>query len=141
MIDSCAEDRPMQHGTWITSEMAGAYKELHKSGWAHSVEVRNQGELVGGLYGLAIGRAFFGESMFSAQPNASKAALFYLCRTLCDHQFGLLDCQVESPHLGSLGATTIPRAQFIEMLKELCTPAIPHGEFPSKRLPIAGLIP
>lgn len=141
VIDSCAEDRPMQHGTWITSEMAGAYKELHKSGWAHSVEVRNQGELVGGLYGLAIGRAFFGESMFSVQPNASKAALFYLCRTLCDHQFGLLDCQVESPHLGSLGATTIPRAQFIEMLKELCTPANPHGEFPSKRLPIAGLMP
>lgn len=141
VIEACAEDRPLQQGTWITGEMTAAYKELHQSGWAHSVEVWDKDQLVGGLYGLAIGRAFFGESMFSTNSNASKAALFYLCETLREHHFELLDCQVESPHLGSLGATTIPRSQFIELLGKLCVPATAFSGFPAKRRGVAELLP
>jgi len=95
VIEKCAEDRDGQQGTWITTEMQDAYARLRKNGWAHSVEVWSGGMLCGGLYGLAIGKAFFGESMFSRHNNASKAAMLALCRLLEQEGFAVLDCQVE----------------------------------------------
>ena len=133
VVDSCAEDRPHQLGTWITADMKKAYNGLHASGWAHSVEVWSNGELAGGLYGLAIGRAFFGESMFSARTNGSKAALYALCNTLVSNEFALLDCQVESPHLLSLGARTMPRSEFLSTLGQLCASRERFSAFPSER--------
>jgi len=118
VIAACAEDRTGQSGTWITIDMARAYRELHRAGWAHSVEIWRDESLVGGLYGLAIGRVFFGESMFSRAGNASKIALLALCRELVARDFALLDCQVESPHLQSLGATLMPRASFANILHQ-----------------------
>ena len=120
VISKCAEDRAGQQGTWITAEMTDAYSHLHRQGWAHSVEVWSEGVLSGGLYGLAIGRAFFGESMFSRHSNASKAAMLALCRLLVKADFTVLDCQVESPHLLGLGATLMPRAEFATMLSAAC---------------------
>jgi leucyl/phenylalanyl-tRNA--protein transferase len=123
VIDACADERPDQQGTWINQEMIDAYKDLHETGWAHSVEVWSGTELVGGLYGLAIGDAFFGESMFSRRSNASKVAMHILCRELGRLECKILDCQVESPHLMSLGATLMPRAEFLDLLQRAC--AIP----------------
>ncbi len=105
-------------GTWITEEMEHAYIALHQNGYAHSVEVWQDGELAGGLYGLAIGRCFFGESMFSRAPNTSKVAFMALCRQLHRWRYELIDCQVENPHLLSLGAHTIERTQFSSILKK-----------------------
>ncbi|MDH5346207.1 MAG: leucyl/phenylalanyl-tRNA--protein transferase, partial [Gammaproteobacteria bacterium] len=96
VVSRCARERPGQDGTWITPAMQAAYNRLHKSGWAHSIEVWVGNRLAGGLYGLAIGKVFFGESMFSAQANASKASMFALCSVLVDHGFLLLVCQVQS---------------------------------------------
>ena len=120
VIGNCAAERPGQEGTWITADMLAAYRHLHASGWAHSVEVWSRGTLIGGLYGLAIGRVFFGESMFSTASNASKAAMLALCSVLKRHAFALLDCQVESPHLRGLGAELMPRQQFVNLLAEAC---------------------
>jgi leucyl/phenylalanyl-tRNA---protein transferase len=103
-------------GTWIGEEMIDAYCNLHEAGYAHSVEVRQGGQLVGGLYGLALGRCFFGESMFSKVSNASKAALIMLAKNLEKNNFELIDCQVETPHLGSLGAELIRRKEFLRLL-------------------------
>jgi leucyl/phenylalanyl-tRNA--protein transferase len=103
-------------GTWITAEMEAAYIKLHHSGEAHSVEVWQDNELVGGLYGLAIGNIFFGESMFSLRTNASKIAFVSLCRQLDRWDYALIDCQVENPHLLSLGAQCIDRKQFLQRL-------------------------
>lgn len=122
VIAECAVDREGQQGTWITTEMLEAYSQLHKSGWAHSIEIWSGGVLSGGLYGLAIGKAFFGESMFSRHSNASKAAVFALCQLLEQADFAVLDCQVESPHLVSLGATLLPRTEFAAMLSVACEP-------------------
>lgn len=122
VIEKCAEDRDGQQGTWITAEMADAYSSLHRRGWAHSVEVWSEGVLSGGLYGLAIGKVFFGESMFSRQSNASKAAMLALCRLLEQAGFAILDCQLESPHLLSLGARLMPRVEFAAMLAKACEP-------------------
>jgi len=105
-------------GTWITPEMEEAYIQLHYEGIAHSVEVWEDGELTGGLYGLAIGRCFFGESMFSLKPNSSKVAFTSLCKQLHQWNYALVDCQVENPHLLSLGATTLDRSEFLSILKE-----------------------
>ncbi len=104
-------------GTWITAEMARAYLALHRSGVAHSAEIRERGRLVGGLYGLALGGVFFGESMFSRVGDSSKAALALLIEQLLEWDFRLIDCQVSSPHLLSLGAEEIPRAEFIARLQ------------------------
>lgn len=123
VIRACAGPRRYQRGTWITRDMLEAYERLYAEGWAHSIEVWSGDELAGGLYGLAIGRAFFGESMFSAQTNASKYALLYIDRLLRDGRFGLLDCQVRSPHLQSMGAKSLPRSSFVTLLDELCKPA------------------
>lgn len=119
VVDACAEPRGGQPGTWITEEMRAAYIELHRLGIAHSVEARLDGELVGGLYGIALGKVFFGESMFSRRSNASKVAFTALCHNLNSWGFELIDCQVHSDHLASLGATDMPRPQFAERLHQL----------------------
>lgn len=105
-------------GTWITSEMLEAYQKLHVAGFAHSVEVWEGSTLVGGLYGIALGRMFFGESMFARVSNASKFGFITLIRTLQMRNYQLIDCQQDTPHLASLGARPIPRLAFLEMLKE-----------------------
>jgi leucyl/phenylalanyl-tRNA---protein transferase len=121
---ACAKRRRRRHhGTWITADMVDAYRELHRLGWAHSVEVWRDSELVGGIYGLAIGHAFFGESMFSRISNGSKIAMLALCRELVRRDFLLLDCQVPSPHLETLGAQRIPRRRFLGELRLACSPA------------------
>ncbi len=120
VIAACAAPRPGSSGTWITQEMAAAYSALHEAGWAHSVECWLDNQLVGGLYGISIGRVFFGESMFSRSSNASKVAFAWLVRQLSVWEFGLLDCQVYSDHLASLGAEEIPRAEFVNYLNILC---------------------
>ncbi|HET7651195.1 MAG TPA: leucyl/phenylalanyl-tRNA--protein transferase [Gammaproteobacteria bacterium] len=103
-------------GTWITPEMQLAYTELHRLGHAHSVEVWADGKLVGGVYGVSMGRVFFGESMFSRQANASKIALAWLTRQLSAWHYKVMDCQVASPHLERLGSTLISRTEFLSLL-------------------------
>ena len=112
VVNHCAASRRKSSGTWITGEMQRAYVALHRAGYAHSIEVWQQDRLVGGLYGVALGKVFFGESMFSRVDNASKLALAYLTRQLQLWEFELLDCQVSNPHLQSLGAVEIPRKEF-----------------------------
>ena len=119
VIDGCAAPRGGRAGTWITAEMRSAYVELHRRGVAHSVEAWRGGELVGGLYGLAIGRVFFGESMFARETDASKVAFFHLMAKLATDGVPLVDCQQETAHLASLGARPIARARFAALLGEL----------------------
>ncbi len=118
VMAACAEPRDGQ-GTWITPEMIDAYCELHRLGLAHSVETWVEGRLAGGLYGIGIGRMFFGESMFSRQTDASKIAFVHLVRQLERWNFGMIDCQMKTAHLASLGAREIPRAEFSQRLTEL----------------------
>lgn len=117
VIRACAEPRAGTKGTWITWEMRKAYETLHSHGHAHSVEVWKDHQLVGGLYGVLLGRVFFGESMFSRERDTSKIALAHLCTHF--HQLGgeLVDCQVYSDHLASLGAVTIPRREFVRLVR------------------------
>ena len=131
VIRACASTpRPGQSGTWITREMRHAYLALHELGYAHSVETWVNNELVGGLYGLAIGRMFYGESMFAHATDASKIAFAHLVRFLRAQGYGLIDCQMSTPHLASLGAREIPRADFIARLRTLtATPGLP-GRWP-----------
>ncbi len=119
VIQSCRMPRRDQDGTWITAPMVEAYCELHRAGIAHSVETWLDGELVGGLYGIALGRAFFGESMFMRSTGASKVALVTLVRRLERWGFGMVDCQMNTAHLASFGAREIPRADFTRRLREL----------------------
>ena len=112
VIEACAAPRSDQEGTWITAEMQSAYIRLHTMGVAHSVEVNVDGQLAGGIYGVALGRIFFGESMFSKRTDASKIALVALCKQLYQWGFELLDCQVCNPHLVSMGALEISRQAF-----------------------------
>jgi leucyl/phenylalanyl-tRNA--protein transferase len=116
VINGCALPRETQDSTWITQEMIDAYCRLHRMGIAHSIEVWDGDELAGGLYGLAIGRVFFGESMFSAARDASKLALAGLCSRLEQWGYALLDCQIHNPHLESMGAVEIPRQTFLNIL-------------------------
>ncbi|MCK5720194.1 MAG: leucyl/phenylalanyl-tRNA--protein transferase [Thiomargarita sp.] len=121
VIEACANTvRPDQNGTWITDDMKIAYNHLHKEGFAHSVEAWFEGNLVGGLYGIALGKVFFGESMFSIMTDASKVAFVHLVQQLQSWDYRLIDCQVETNHLISLGAVNIPRSQFRELLDNLC---------------------
>lgn len=112
VVSACAAPRSYDRGTWITEDLRGAFSRLHRMGHAHSVEVWHGDSLAGGIYGLAVGSAFFGESMFHRQVDASKVALVALCRLLAHWGFGLLDCQVGNPHLFSMGAVELPRPDF-----------------------------
>lgn len=112
VIEACAAPRVRQNDTWITGPMVAAYRELHTRGFAHSVECWQDGVLAGGLYGVAIGKVFFGESMFSRVSDASKVALVTLCRS----GYGLIDCQLPSEHLKRMGATDVPRREFMAKL-------------------------
>ena len=135
---ACAAPRSGQPGTWITAEMRAAYNELHRLGHAHSVETWMDGELVGGLYGISIGRMFYGESMFARRSDASKIALVALveklkrdqcgdqCGEQCGDEGGMIDCQVYTSHLESLGAAPMPRRDFLRRLAELIHyPSVP----------------
>lgn len=117
VISNCANVRK-ESGTWITDNMIEAYCELHKLGHAHSVEAWYEEELVGGLYGISIGKCFFGESMFSTKSNASKAAFITLCKKLEEQDYIMIDCQVHTEHLESLGAINVSRDKFLELLEE-----------------------
>lgn len=127
VIQRCSQSRNDSTGTWITNEMQTAYGELHAAGFAHSVEVYNGEDLVGGLYGVALGQAFFGESMFSAESNTSKLALVYLATQLKYWGYKVIDCQVSSDHLLSLGAGEVSRDQFTQLLLELVPKAGKSG--------------
>jgi len=116
VIMACRISRRAEGETWITEAMVDAYCRLHDQGIAHSVEAWHNGELAGGLYGVALGTCFFGESMFTRVSNASKAAFITLTRALQEHNFLLIDCQVDSPHLQSLGAELLPRKIFLDLL-------------------------
>lgn len=116
VMQGCAAPRNYANGTWISDAIIASYTELHRRGFCHSVEVWLGDELVGGLYGMALGKVFFGESMFSRADNASKVGFTYLVRTLRDWGFQLIDCQVANEHLFSLGAKEIPREDFQELL-------------------------
>ena len=127
VMAGCAAPRRGQDGTWITPAMSAAYQSLHRRGYAHSVETWIDGELAGGLYGVALGRMFYGESMFSRATDASKIALAHLARQLERWKFGLIDCQMHTEHLAALGARSMPRAQFMRKLGELVNyPASPE---------------
>lgn len=121
VIHACSAPRAHEEGTWITPEMMSAYHRLHELGHAHSIEAWQGAELVGGLYGIALGKVFFGESMFSRVTDASKVALSFLVSRLREWGFQLIDCQIYSEHLISLGAEEISRQQFVDHLDNFCT--------------------
>jgi leucyl/phenylalanyl-tRNA--protein transferase len=136
VIDACADPRPSASETWITPEMKAAYSLLHRKGWAISIECWNQtGDLAGGLYGLALGRVFFGESMFSREPDASKVALAHLVHEIRRRDFRLIDCQVHSRHLQTLGAMPMPRQMFVRVLRHYCADPAAHQWPAESRLP------
>ncbi|HNP34576.1 MAG TPA: leucyl/phenylalanyl-tRNA--protein transferase [Woeseiaceae bacterium] len=141
VVEACAGPRAQQDGTWITTDIMTAYARLHELGWAHSVEIWRGDRLIGGMYGLAIGKAFFGESMFSREDNGSKLALLSLCSVLREHQFEILDCQVVSEHLLTLGAVAIPREDFTAILARACEPAESFACWPQELLPIQAFGP
>ncbi|MBQ0758935.1 MAG: leucyl/phenylalanyl-tRNA--protein transferase [Zhongshania sp.] len=118
VLDGCAAISPKRPGTWITDDMRAAYQALHQGGWAHSIEVWRADKLIGGLYGLGIGRVFFGESMFSREANASKIALVHLCGQLHEWGYPLIDCQVGNDYLDSMGAQEINRDTFKQHLEQ-----------------------
>ncbi len=120
VIEACAQPRDKASGTWITEEIKLAYQQLHELGIAQSVEVWHKNELVGGLYGLALGRVFFGESMFHRMTDASKIGFVAWVEYLQSQDYRLIDCQVYSEHLVSLGAEEIPRKEFLALLKRFC---------------------
>lgn len=126
MANCASTHRPGQDGTWISSEMKHAYTRLHELGWAHSVETYEEGVMVGGLYGLAIGHMFYGESMFSHRTDASKVAFAHLVDYLVNNQFGMIDCQMYTDHLASLGGREIPRKAFQARLSALTASGTPR---------------
>lgn len=141
VVRACAAKRESQQGTWITPDMMTAYEQLHGDGWAHSIEVWDAGQLVGGVYGLVIGKVFFGESMFSAATNASKYALLGLSQQMLNNDLRLLDCQVVSEHLLTLGACAISRADFAGILRQECHPLTRFELWPKESLQIRDLMP
>lgn len=124
VMRACAAPRAGHQGTWINEEMISAYCTLHDQGYAHSIEMWQAERLVGGLYGVSLGRMFYGESMFSRTGSASKIVMAHLARQLVRWKFGLIDCQMYTPHLASLGARELPRKEFIALVQELvnCSP-------------------
>ncbi|MGQ0751184.1 MAG: leucyl/phenylalanyl-tRNA--protein transferase [Betaproteobacteria bacterium] len=129
VMRACAAPRLDQSGTWITDHMIGAYGALHREGYAHSVETWIGDTLAGGLYGVAIGRMFYGESMFAHASDASKIALAHLVRQLARWNYGMIDCQMQTAHLASFGAREIPRADFMRRLRELVNYAASPDEW------------
>jgi leucyl/phenylalanyl-tRNA--protein transferase len=127
VIQACAQNRGDMAGTWITSGMLDAYSDLHRRGHAHSIEAWQDDRLAGGIYGLAIGSVFFGESMFTRQTDAGKIALIALCKQLERWSFGMLDCQLSNPHLMRMGAVEIPRQEFEQRLAEGVSETRPAG--------------
>jgi leucyl/phenylalanyl-tRNA--protein transferase len=127
VLAGCSEPRKGEPGTWLSSEMQAAYLALHQAGYAHCFETWHENELVGGLYGVAIGRMFYGESMFSRKTDASKVALVTLVQFLKSRGFPLIDCQMRTPLLASLGAREIPRRAFLRALSTLVNYAEPPG--------------
>ena len=119
VMQACAQPRDKQAGTWITREMLKGYVDMHELGFGHSIECWQNNQLVGGLYGLAIGRVFFGESMFSRVTDASKVALVTLCQWLLSQGFEMIDSQVHTPHLESMGAQLIPRTEYAALINAL----------------------
>lgn len=117
VVSACAEDRPGRPGTWITGALIDAFERLHRRGFAHSVECLVDGELAGGLYGVAVGGAFFGESMFARRSNASKVALVHLVNRLRSWGYAFVDCQQATEHLVRFGAEEIPRPRFLRELE------------------------
>ncbi len=135
VVAACAATaRPGQNGTWITPDMQAAYLRLHALGHAHSVETWRGGVLVGGLYGVAIGGVFCGESMFSRARDASKIALAHLCVWLQSREFGIIDCQMETSHLHSLGARPIPRDEYLARLASLVEQGDGPGRWPAEAI-------
>jgi leucyl/phenylalanyl-tRNA--protein transferase len=130
VIEACSESRldkdGSESGTWITEEMKQAYITLHRIGFAHSVECWEGDELVGGLYGVSMGKVFYGESMFARRSDASKVGFAHLVRQLIEWKFALIDCQVHTDHLASLGAVDIPRDEFLALLDRHCDPFEAH---------------
>jgi len=135
VMRACAEPRDGQAGTWISDHMIAAYGALHAQGWAHSVETWVDGELAGGLYGLALGRMFYGESMFSRARDTSKIALVHLARYLESQGYALIDCQMNTAHLASMGGREIARSEFCRVLSQSVQSAHPrrwrHDEIPA----------
>jgi leucyl/phenylalanyl-tRNA--protein transferase len=119
VLQACAAPRGEDVGTWLVPSMMRAYERLHRAGLAHSIEVWTDNELVGGLYGVAIGRMFYGESMFSRRTDGSKMAMAYLCAQLSRWDFPMIDCQMHTSHLETLGARDMPRRRFVALVDEL----------------------
>ena len=139
VVAACAEPRASQQGTWITTEMQAAYTRLHDEGWAHSIETWDGGAMTGGIYGVAIGKVFFGESMFSRRNNASKYALYALSRILARQDFACIDCQVASRHLMTLGSVLVPRREFSVMLATSCESITTAPKWPESPLSVAAV--
>ena len=133
VLEGCAGPRRGEGGTWLGADMRRAYAALHRAGYAHSVETWKDGELVGGLYGVALGRMFYGESMFSRATDASKVALVALVGELRGRGFPLVDCQMRTPLLASLGAREIPRHVFLRQVSRLVNYADPPGSWQRRR--------
>lgn len=136
VIRACAAPRQSERGTWIIDDIIAAFERLHAEGWAHSIEVSIDDRLIGGMYGLSIGRVFFGESMFSRESNGSKFALLGVSNLLRAEDFELLDCQVVSGHLLSLGAVAIPRRDFAAVLETACEPPTRFENWPNDPIPV-----
>lgn len=137
VVRACAAPRDGQQGTWITVDMITAYTNLHLLGYAHSLEVWDEDRLVGGIYGVSIGRMFSAESMFSGRSNASKVALVTLARLLRERGFPWIDAQVPNPHLHRMGARTLPRHRFLRELAHLAAEPPPR-DWPRARMPVNG---
>lgn len=129
VIDACSKPRRYTDATWITPQMQLAYIRLHETGWAHSFEAWLDEVLVGGLYGIGIGKVFFGESMFAAATDASKVAFWHAVRYLKSEGFELIDCQLPSAHLSRLGAVPVPRHEFLDQLSQLTAAAGSPGSW------------
>jgi leucyl/phenylalanyl-tRNA---protein transferase len=135
VIRHCASiPRDNQAGTWITRDIQNAYIDLHEHGYAHSFETFYRGRLVGGLYGVSLGRAFFGESMFHLMPDASKVALYYLAVIAENNHFHFIDCQTPTPHLKRLGGIEVERKKFLELLDKALTYKTIQGKWASRGL-------
>ena len=134
VLAACAAPRRDSKGTWITVEMMSAYRELHRMGMAHSFEVWLHHQLVGGLYGVAVGRVFYGESMFHRVDDASKAALVYAVDCLKRWNFELIDCKLHTTHLASLGANEISRRDYIDLLRRYCNQPVDSSAWSTEQL-------